>query len=122
MKRIYDAPSHEDGLRILVDRLWPRGISQERAALDRWAQSEITPSSQLRSWFAHDPAKFEIFEVRYRAELNERPEAAEFVEEVRTALVASNVTFLYAARDPQINHVVILLAWVNEKLTQGSDT
>ena len=68
LKRIYDAPSPEDGYRVLVDRIWPRGLSHERARIDEWVR-EVAPSTQLRTWYGHDPARFEEFERRYRAEL-----------------------------------------------------
>ncbi|MCF2706719.1 DUF488 family protein [Arcanobacterium haemolyticum] len=101
-------------MRILVDRVWPRGVSRERAALDRWAKTEVTPSVDLRKWFAHDPAKFDEFREHYVAELDERDEARAFVADVREYLKHTNVTLLYAARDPQCNHAVILRDWLLE--------
>lgn len=112
IKRIYDNPADDDGYRILVDRIWPRGVSKERAKLDRWAKTEVTPTTDLRKWFAHDPAKFDEFKARYIEQLNSRPEAAQFADDVRNLLHDANITLLYAARDPHINHVVILRDWL----------
>ena len=79
IKRIYDSAQPTDGYRVLVDRVWPRGVSKERADLDRWAKTEVTPTADLRKWFAHDPAKFDEFKARYIEQLDGRDEAAEFV-------------------------------------------
>lgn len=117
IKRIYDNPADDDGYRILVDRIWPRGVSKERAKLDRWAKTEVTPTTDLRKWFAHDPAKFDEFKARYIEQLDSRPEAARFADDVRNLLRNTNVTLLYAARDPRVNHVVILRDWLLERLT-----
>lgn len=86
IKRIYDNPADDDGYRILVDRIWPRGVSKERAKLDRWAKTEVTPTTDLRKWFAHDPAKFDEFKARYIEQLDSRPEAAQFADDVRNLL------------------------------------
>ena len=77
IKRIYDSAQPTDGYRVLVDRVWPRGVSKERADLDRWAKTEVTPTTDLRKWFAHDPAKFDEFKARYIEQLDGRDEAAE---------------------------------------------
>lgn len=71
IKRIYDSAQPTDGYRVLVDRVWPRGVSKERADLDRWAKTEVTPTTDLRKWFAHDPAKFDEFKARYIEQLDE---------------------------------------------------
>ena len=92
IKRIYDNPADDDGYRILVDRIWPRGVSKERAKLDRWAKTEVTPTTDLRKWFAHDPAKFDEFKARYIEQLDSRPEAAQFVDDVRNLLHDANIT------------------------------
>lgn len=104
IKRIYDEPAKDDGYRVLVDRLWPRGVSKERAALDEW-NKDISPSPDLRAWFGHKPELFEEFTVRYREELKENPAVAAFRE---TAKKHDTITLLYAAHDPKINHAVIL--------------
>lgn len=116
IKRIYDSAQPTDGYRVLVDRVWPRGVSKERADLDRWAKTEVTPTADLRKWFAHDPAKFDEFEARYIEQLDGRDEAAEFVSDVRDHLRTGNVTLLYAAKDPSCNHAVILRDWIAEHL------
>jgi uncharacterized protein YeaO (DUF488 family) len=104
IKRIYDAPDPGDGVRLLVDRLWPRGLSKEKAALDRWLK-EIAPSDELRHWFGHDPAKWSEFRSRYRQELAEqRPLLKEIAEQGRK----ETVTLLYAAHDEEHNNAVAL--------------
>lgn len=104
IKRIYDEPAASDGYRILVDRLWPRGIRKEAAALDLWLK-DIAPSPDLRTWFGHDPAKFDEFRARYISELEHNPAVAELRD-----IIARNptVTLLYGAKDPQINHAIVL--------------
>ena len=83
LKRVYEAPSKSDGTRILVDRLWPRGLTKERAHVDLWLK-EVAPSTELRKWFAHDPAKWSEFKKRYHAELDANPAA---IAELRAAMV-----------------------------------
>ena len=103
-KRVYDPPGEADGYRVLVDRLWPRGVSKEDAALDRWMR-ELAPSDELRQWFDHDPARWDEFCNRYRQELEEKEEAISFLlEKGRQGLV----TLLYAARDTEHNNAVAL--------------
>lgn len=104
IKRIYEDPSPEDGLRVLVDRLWPRGVSKEDAALDRWMK-EVAPSDELRRWFDHDPEKWETFREKYAAELEERDEPLRFL---RNRAEEGMLTLLYAARDTEHNHAVVL--------------
>ena len=84
LKRVYEPPAEEDGRRVLVERLWPRGISKERAKIDLWLK-EISPSAELRKWFAHDPAKWKEFQKRYRAELKANTEAAGALRELAEA-------------------------------------
>jgi len=104
VKRVYDPPAPDDGTRVLVDRLWPRGVSKERAHLDRWCR-EVAPSHDLRTWFHHDPTRFAEFERRYRAELEAVPEVAELA-----ALGAgeARLTLLCSARDTEHNHALVL--------------
>jgi uncharacterized protein YeaO (DUF488 family) len=104
VKRIYDEPSVADGYRVLVDRLWPRGVSKERAVLDEWMK-DIAPSTDLRTWFAHESARFEEFAQRYRAELDQNPAVAGLV---RLGTEHDVVTLLYAARDSNLNDAVVL--------------
>jgi uncharacterized protein YeaO (DUF488 family) len=105
LKRVYADPSPDDGFRILVERLWPRGISKERAAIDLWFK-EIAPSQELRKWFAHDPAKWSEFIRRYREELDQNSNS---VGKLRQILESqTTVTFVYAASDPQQNSALLL--------------
>ena len=115
MKRIYEPAESVDGARILVDRLWPRGISKEKAALTRW-EKEITPSPELRKWFGHEPERFSTFAELYRKELDANPDGEGFVAEIQELLKTGNVTLLYAAKDPNCNHVLILKEWIEERL------
>jgi uncharacterized protein YeaO (DUF488 family) len=104
IKRIYDKPEQTDGFRVLVDRLWPRGIKKQTAALDAWMR-ELAPSSELRKWFRHDPLRWTEFRGRYLQELHEHAEA---LEALRQRSRRQPVTLLYAARDARINHAVVL--------------
>ena len=104
IKRIYDEPAKDDGLRLLVDRLWPRGVSKERAALDDWIK-EIAPTSELRVWFDHDPKKFQEFTAKYNVELAANPAVAQLRAKMKDH---KNVTLLYAAKDPSVNHAAVL--------------
>ena len=111
IKRAYETAAPEDGARVLVDRLWPRGISKERAALDAWAK-DSAPSPALRTWFAHDPARFAAFTARYDDELDASPAAAELARQCAAWLRAGNVTLVYAAKDLARNHAIVLRAWL----------
>jgi uncharacterized protein YeaO (DUF488 family) len=104
LKRAYEAPERGDGTRILIDRLWPRGIKKADAAIDRWLR-DIAPSAELRRWFGHQPERWPEFRSRYLAELKKR---ADLVEEIRTAARAGPVTLVYAARDEAHNDAVVL--------------
>jgi uncharacterized protein YeaO (DUF488 family) len=104
LKRAYEKPSPADGTRILVDRLWPRGISREKAALDGWMK-EIAPSTELRKWFAHDPKRWEEFRRRYSEELRAHPER---LEELRSFARKGTLTLVYAAHDEAHNDAVVL--------------
>ncbi len=109
-KRIYEQYTASDGFRILADRLWPRGISKERAHIDLWFK-EITPSTELRKWYNHDEAKFEEFKKRYVAELNENKDLIEsFLKELK----AKKITLLFAGKESSINHVVVLNGYLNK--------
>jgi uncharacterized protein YeaO (DUF488 family) len=103
IKRIYEAAKPLDGTRVLVDRLWPRGIKKADAHLDYWMK-DVAPSTELRLWFDHDPARFDQFRRRYVAELT----GNQSVAELRKLGKASQVTLLYAARDPKVNHALVL--------------
>lgn len=111
IKRIYDHPSDNDGYRILVDRLWPRGVSKEEANLDEWMK-EIAPSGDLREWYDHDPEKFEEFRLRYFKELEEKQE---LVKRVFDKANESKITLLYAAKDKKHNNAVVLKEYLQNQ-------
>ncbi len=104
LKRVYEAPSKTDGTRILVDRLWPRGLTKEKADVDLWLK-EIAPSNELRKWFAHDPAKWREFKARYKAELKNN--AAQLAL-LKRAITTGPSTLLYGAKDTEHNEAVVL--------------
>jgi uncharacterized protein YeaO (DUF488 family) len=108
IKRVYEPPAAADGTRVLVDRLWPRGLRKEAAALDDW-EKDIAPSPALRTWFGHRPERFAEFSRRYRAELAERPEAA---ARLRSLARKGPVTLLYGAHDEEHNHARVLADWL----------
>jgi uncharacterized protein YeaO (DUF488 family) len=103
-KRIYEAATSDDGYRVLVDRLWPRGVSKQRAALDEWAR-ELAPSDELRRWFNHQPDRYPDFRKRYREELGKQSER---VRVLGARAKQENVTLLYAARDRVHNEAMVL--------------
>lgn len=111
IKRIYDDPSASDGYRVLVDRLWPRGISKERALIDEWCKA-VAPSVELRVWFGHQSDRFEEFKLRYTEELRSNPVVSHL-----KALSSDQpaLTLLYAAHDPVVNHAAVLLEYLNGK-------
>jgi len=110
LKRVYEPPDPEDGCRVLVERLWPRGISKSRAQVDLWLK-EIAPGSELRSWYGHDPSKWEEFQARYQAELRGNPE----VEGLRRLIEEKKqVTFVYAARDEARNSALVLKRFLED--------
>ena len=111
IKRVYEAPDDEDGIRVLVDRLWPRGLRKESAALTLWLK-EIAPSPALRKWFGHDPAHWTEFIRRYRAELARNDEA---VERLNVLSRKGRLTLLYAARDPAHNHALVLAEYLQDQ-------
>jgi uncharacterized protein YeaO (DUF488 family) len=104
LKRAYEAPSAADGRRILVERLWPRGLSKEKADVDLWPK-EVAPSSELRRWFGHDPAKWDEFRRRYREELRQRSEE---LGRLRSLVQEGPVTFVYGSRDKEHNAATVL--------------
>lgn len=104
IKRIYEAPSGDDGYRILVDRVWPKGVSKEDARLDDWFK-EVAPSEKLRKWFGHDPDKFDEFARKYRDELKDK---AEELSKIREKAKEQTVTLLYGAKDTAHNQAIVL--------------
>jgi uncharacterized protein YeaO (DUF488 family) len=114
IKRVYEPPAREDGLRGLVDRLWPRGLSKDAAAVDEWLK-DIAPSAELRRWFGHDPERWADFKARYREELRS-PQRLAALERLRAAAHSRGaVTLLFAARDPTHNHAAALREVLNEQ-------
>jgi uncharacterized protein YeaO (DUF488 family) len=111
LKRIYEAADPSDGCRILVDRIWPRGISREKAKIDYWAK-QAAPSSQLRKWYNHDPEKWGNFKQRYFAELDAKPES---VQELMDQLCRdAATTFLYASKEPELNNAAALKEYIEQ--------
>ena len=106
IKRVYDLPSPDDGVRILVDRLWPRGLEREAAAIHAWFK-EIAPSHELRKWFGHEPARWPEFQARYQTEL-QNPVAASSLDELRRMAVDGSITLVFAARDVHMNNAEAL--------------
>ncbi|MEW5757347.1 MAG: DUF488 domain-containing protein [Pseudomonadota bacterium] len=111
VKRVYETPGGADGTRVLVDRLWPRGLSKERAAIDHWFK-DIAPSDELRKWFGHDPARWAEFRRRYYAELDEKQDA---LMPLRQLIGQGPVTLLFAARDDQHNNAVVLREYLADR-------
>jgi uncharacterized protein YeaO (DUF488 family) len=111
LKRVYAAADQGDGRRVLVDRLWPRGLSREAAAVDDWLR-EVAPSTGLRRWWDHDPDRFDEFAMRYRAELVGNPVVETLLDDVREG----TVTLLFAARDEHVNHARVLAEVLQERL------
>lgn len=104
LKRVYEPVASDDGIRVLVDRLWPRGLSKTKARLDAW-EKEIAPSPALRRWFGHDPARWTEFQLRYRAELRDQNDK---LDQLRALARKSTVTLVYGARDEVHNGAVVL--------------
>ncbi|MET4705226.1 DUF488 family protein [Frigoribacterium sp. UYMn621] len=106
VRRAYEEPHPTDGTRVLVDRLWPRGLSKERAHLDEWCK-DVAPSAELRTWYGHVPERFEGFADRYRVELGE-PERAAALAHLRELVAGGAVTLLTATKDPAISEAAVL--------------
>ncbi len=111
VKRIYEAASPDDGYRLLIDRIWPRGVSRAGAALDRWLP-DVAPSHGLRRWFGHEPSRWEEFVRRYHVELNEE---TELIVEIESLADAGEVTLLYSARDERHNQAIALEAYLKRR-------
>lgn len=112
IKRVYDPPAASDGIRVLVDRLWPRGISKEKARVNEWIK-EIAPSDRLRQWFGHKPERWHEFQKRYCEELKSA-ERLESMHRLRALAKKERVTLLYAARDSEHNNAVVLAGILRE--------
>jgi uncharacterized protein YeaO (DUF488 family) len=109
IKRAYESPNDSDGYRILVDRLWPRGISKEKAKIDYWPKA-LAPSTELRRWYGHDPEKWSEFKSRYFAELNGNPE---LVRELLQHIRKGRVTFVYSSKEQRLNNAVALKDYID---------
>jgi uncharacterized protein YeaO (DUF488 family) len=112
LKRAYDQPAANDGYRVLVDRVWPRGVSKDEAQIDDWPK-EIAPSTELRKWFGHDPEKWDEFKKRYFQELDGR---AEIVNELVNQAREGRLTLVYSAKDEKHNNAVALKEYLKERL------
>jgi len=108
IKRVYEQPHKEDGLRILVDRLWTRGLTKEKAGVDLWLK-DIAPTAELRKWFGHEPAKWDEFRKKYLAELKENKDAVSLLKEKAKQ---ESVTLLYGAKDQEHNEALVLLNYL----------
>jgi len=111
LKRAYEPPERDDGVRLLVERLWPRGLTKEKAKIDEWFK-EVAPSQELRKWYGHDPEKWEAFRRRYLDELRANPDE---VNRLRARLKEGPVTFVYAAKDEKRNSALLLKAYLEGK-------
>jgi uncharacterized protein YeaO (DUF488 family) len=109
IKRVYEHPDAQDGTRILVDRLWPRGLTKAKASVDVWMK-DVAPSTTLRKWFAHDPDKWAEFKTRYRAELRANKEQ---VARLKTEMGKKRVTLVYGAKDEEHNEALVLQEYLN---------
>ena len=115
IKRIYEPKDENDGYRVLIDRLWPRGISKEKVDIDQWAKS-IAPSTELRKEFHHDPTLMNKFKEKYINELNYNEFSDEFTDCIKEKLEYGNVTLIYAAKSQTSNNAVILKEWLKERV------
>jgi uncharacterized protein YeaO (DUF488 family) len=113
-KRVYEVASPDDGFRVLVDRIWPRGMTKERAGADLWLK-EVAPSTELRKWFHHDRSKWEEFKERYTAELDANPQA---VGKLLDAAARGRLTLLYSAKDSEDNQAVVLREYLLSRSRQ----
>jgi uncharacterized protein YeaO (DUF488 family) len=111
LKRVYEAPHKDDGTRILVDRLWPRGLTKQKAKVDLWLK-EIAPSTELRKWFGHDPKKWRSFRARYQTELKQHPDQLKLL---KSKLKEGTVTLIYGARDQEHNEALVLKEFLERK-------
>jgi uncharacterized protein YeaO (DUF488 family) len=117
VKRIYDPVDEDDGFRVLTDRLWPRGMSKDKAALDLWAK-DVAPSNELRKWFGHEADKFEEFKAKYLDELNQNPAVPSFLTEINSR---KRVTLLYGAKDREHNQAIVLAGYIKKRGASRSE-
>ena len=116
IKRVYEEPSDADGMRILVDRMWPREIKKENLLMDSWEKG-LAPMSDLRKWYSHDPAKYDEFRKRYFAELDTSSESEDFVS--RISAYDGTVTLLFSAKDTQHSNAYVLKEWIEKRHHQN---
>ena len=115
-KRIYEEPEPNDGVRVLIDRLWPRGVSKERAAIDFWAR-DLSPSTELRRWYGHAPARWEAFQERYFEEIDSNPDA---LHALRDALNPNGQnTIVFASKEPKLNNATALILYLERNPASG---
>jgi uncharacterized protein YeaO (DUF488 family) len=115
IKRAYEKPCRQDGFRVLVDRLWPRGLSKDQAAIDLWLK-DVAPSAELRQWFRHDPSRWREFQRRYQAELKQRADALKLL---RARAREGTVTLVYGARDEEHNNAQVLKRVLERSKARG---
>jgi len=115
LKRVYEKPSPDDGYRVLVDRLWPRGISKEKADIAEW-DKELAPSTELRKWFNHDPKLWKSFTEKYWAELLKNNPGKDFLEKLKNQ---KNITLIFSEKDEQHSHTVVLKAYLEGLISKG---
>ncbi len=111
IKRVYDDPSKDDGYRILIDRLWARGLKKEKAKIDLWLK-EIAPSNELRKWYSHDPTKWNSFKGKYKAELKGKEKLLDQIKKLEKE--KGTLTLLYSSKEPRLNNAVALLEIINQ--------
>ena len=116
IKRIYEEPAAEDGFRVFIDRLWPRGLKKEQVHFDVWLK-EVSPSTELRRWFGHDPEKWEEFKVRYFRELDERPDE---VADLATRAAGGTLTLLFGAKAARYSNAAALEEYLEKRFPQGN--
>jgi uncharacterized protein YeaO (DUF488 family) len=115
IKRVYEEPQEDDGIRVLVDRLWPRGLRKEEAKVNLWLK-DLAPSNDLRKWFSHDPSKWEEFKRRYIEEIKGKEELRRLLDLIKKE---KTVTLLYSTKDEKRNNAVALLEYLNDIITKG---
>jgi uncharacterized protein YeaO (DUF488 family) len=118
IKRVYEHPEKDDGMRILVDRLWPRGLTKEKASVDLWLK-DVAPSSELRKWFAHDPDKWKSFRGRYQTEIRNNPD---LIKVLKRKAREGTITLIYGARDEKHNEAVVLRQFLEKNQWRGRST
>jgi uncharacterized protein YeaO (DUF488 family) len=112
IKRVYEPYAEDDGVRILVDRLWPRGIKKEDAHIDRWFK-EVAPSNELRKWYNHEPEKFEAFSQKYYAEIDKTKALTELLDYIKQH---KTVTLVFSSKEPALNNAVVLRAIIDDRI------